>query len=140
MPENAKGHVGQALSPVVLVQRALAEDIGKGDITSKACVPEDREAKGVFLAKEPLTLAGTNILTEIYGAETRIHHKDGETLEPGTIIATIQAKARKLLECERTALNFLQHLSGIATLAREFTTKVAHTNCCILDTRKTTPG
>jgi nicotinate-nucleotide pyrophosphorylase (carboxylating) len=140
MPENAKGHVGQALSPVVLVQRALAEDIGKGDITSKACVPEDREAKGVFLAKEPLTLAGTNILTEIYGAEIRIHHKDGETLEPGTIIATIQAKARKLLECERTALNFLQHLSGIATLAREFTTKVAHTNCCILDTRKTTPG
>jgi nicotinate-nucleotide pyrophosphorylase (carboxylating) len=122
-----------------LIQLALTEDIGQGDVTTNACVPADRQAKGVFLTRQPLTLAGTAILTEIYD-QIQLHHKDGETLEPNTPIATVQGKARKLLECERTALNFLQHLSGIATLAHEFAAKVAHTNCRILDTRKTTPG
>jgi len=123
-----------------LLQFALAEDIGPGDITTNACVPEDRQAKGVFLTKEPLTLAGAEILTEIYGDAIRVHHQDGETLEACVAIATVHATARKLLECERTALNFLQHLSGIATLAHQFAQAVAHTSCKILDTRKTTPG
>jgi nicotinate-nucleotide pyrophosphorylase (carboxylating) len=124
----------------ILLQLALAEDIGTGDVTTNACVPADRKAKGVFLTKEPLTLAGTQILTEIYGEDIRIHHQDGETLPPNATIATVHSSAKKLLERERTALNFLQHLSGIATLAHEFAVKVAHTNCRILDTRKTTPG
>jgi nicotinate-nucleotide pyrophosphorylase (carboxylating) len=123
-----------------LIRIALAEDIGPGDITTNACIPADRQAEGVFVTKEPLTLAGTSILAEIYGEGLRIHHKDGEALDPGTPIATVHASARKLLECERTALNFLQRLSGIATLAHKFTAAVAHTNCRILDTRKTTPG
>jgi nicotinate-nucleotide pyrophosphorylase (carboxylating) len=124
----------------ILIQLALAEDIGTGDVTSAFCVPEDRQAKGVFLTREPLTLAGTAILKEIYGEDIRILHQDGETLTENTAIATVQGNARKFLECERTALNFLQRLSGVATLAHEFAAKVAHTNCKILDTRKTTPG
>jgi nicotinate-nucleotide pyrophosphorylase (carboxylating) len=123
-----------------LIRSALNEDIGAGDITTNACVPADRQATGTFLTREPLTLAGTQILKEIYGDDLHLLHKDGETLPANTPIATVKGSARKFLECERTALNFLQRLSGVATLAHEFAAKVAHTNCRILDTRKTTPG
>ncbi len=123
-----------------LIKLALAEDIGTGDITSNSCVPADLQAKGTFLTREPLVLAGTVILAEIYGDGIRIHHEDGESLPAVTPIATVRGSARKLLGYERTALNFLQRLSGIATLAHQFAAKVAHTNCRILDTRKTTPG
>jgi nicotinate-nucleotide pyrophosphorylase (carboxylating) len=123
-----------------LIRLALTEDIGSGDITTNACVPADRQATGTFLTREPLTLAGTQILEEIYGEDIRLLHRDGETLPPNTAIATVKGSARKLLECERTALNFIQRLSGVATLAHAFAAKVSHTNCRILDTRKTTPG
>lgn len=123
-----------------LIRLALSEDIGSGDITTNACVPADRQATGTFITRESLTLAGTAILTEIYGEDIRILHNDGETLPANTRIATVKGSASKLLERERTALNFVQHLSGIATLAHAFAAKVAHTNCRILDTRKTTPG
>ena len=128
-----------------LIHLALAEDIGRGDVTTNACVPADRKATGVFVAREPLTLAGTSVLEPIFnergGADQlSIHFKDGTTLQDGALIATVVGTARTLLECERTALNFLQHLSGIATLAHQFAEKVAHTKCRILDTRKTTPG
>jgi nicotinate-nucleotide pyrophosphorylase (carboxylating) len=122
-----------------LIRLALAEDIGTGDITTSSCVPADRQARGTFITREPLTLAGTEILTQIYD-QIDIHHNDGEQLQPNTTIATVEGSASKLLECERTALNFLQHLSGVATLAHEFASRVAHTNCRVLDTRKTTPG
>jgi len=123
-----------------LLRLALTEDIGAGDITTNACVPADRQATGTFIAREPLTLAGTQILEEIYAEDLHLLHKDGDTLPANTPIATVKGSARKFLECERTALNFLQRLSGVATLAHEFVAKVAHTNCRILDTRKTTPG
>jgi len=123
-----------------LLRLALTEDIGSGDITTNACVPAGRQATGTFITREPLTLAGTAILTEIYGDDIRILHKDGETLPANTPIATVKGGARTFLECERTALNFLQRLSGVATLAHEFAARVAHTKCHILDTRKTTPG
>jgi nicotinate-nucleotide pyrophosphorylase (carboxylating) len=122
-----------------LIQLALAEDIGTGDVTTNACVPADRQAKGTFIAREPLTLAGTEVLKEIYN-RIELHHKDGEKLEPNAAIATVEGSARMLLEYERTALNFLQHLSGVATQASKFVSQVAHTNCRVLDTRKTTPG
>lgn len=123
-----------------LLQLALAEDIGTGDVTTSACVPAERMARGVFLARQPLILAGTDVLVEIYGGEIELHHRDGDAVAPDTVIATVRSNARKLLECERTALNFLQRLSGVATLAHEYAVRVAHTNCRILDTRKTTPG
>jgi nicotinate-nucleotide pyrophosphorylase (carboxylating) len=128
-----------------VIHRALEEDIGSGDVTSQACVPADRRASGTFLAREPLVLSGVDLLAPIYEArgnveELTIVHLDGDRLEEGTRIATVRGLARTLLECERVALNFLQRLSGIATLAHEFASMVEGTGCRVLDTRKTTPG
>ena len=123
-----------------LIRLALAEDIGTGDVTTNACVPADRQATGTFIAREPLTLAGTAILTELYGDDLQLLHHDGETLSENAVIATVKGNARKFLVLERTALNFIQRLSGVATLAHAFAAKVAHTNCKVLDIRKTTPG
>lgn len=126
------------------IERALAEDIGSGDITSQLTVPEDLDASGVFLAKEEMVLAGVEILPFVYqvcgGASVQILRHSGEFLKPGDILAAVQGRARTLLECERTALNFLQRLSGIATLARRYVNAIAGTRAKILDTRKTTPG
>jgi nicotinate-nucleotide pyrophosphorylase (carboxylating) len=127
------------------VHRALAEDIGSGDVTSEACVPADRRAFGYFLARHSLVLAGAELLGVIYEArggveELIVLHKDGDQMEEGERIATVRGPARTLLECERVALNFLQRLSGVATLAHKFASMVEGTKCRVLDTRKTTPG
>jgi nicotinate-nucleotide pyrophosphorylase (carboxylating) len=127
------------------VMRALAEDIGAGDVTSQACVPKDRRASGFFLAREPMVLAGVDVLSVIYGMrggveELELKHHDGDRLDEGVRIANVVGKARTLLECERVALNFLQRLSGVATLAHKFALVVEGTKCRVLDTRKTTPG
>ncbi len=127
------------------VHRALAEDIGSGDVTSRFCVPADRRASGYFLARQSLTLAGIDLLSAIYEARGGVEdltllHKDGDHLQDGDLIATVRGPARTLLECERVALNFLQRLSGVATLARKFAAAVEGTGCRVLDTRKTTPG
>jgi nicotinate-nucleotide pyrophosphorylase (carboxylating) len=127
-----------------LIRRALAEDIGDGDVTTKACVPETTQAHGHFLAREPLVLAGTAALTSIYevrgGAKITLLYQDGDHLQEGDRIANVEGSARTLLECERTALNFLQRLSGIATLAHQYASLLEGTQCRVLDTRKTTPG
>lgn len=128
-----------------LVRLALEEDIGSGDITSEACVPAAQRARGRFLARESLVIAGLDVLREIYDSrggvdELVIQRRDGDRLRDGEIIATVCGKARTLLECERVALNFLQRLSGVATLARAFADAVGGTKCRVLDTRKTTPG
>ena len=135
------------MHPEVLdaVHRALAEDIGTGDVTSEACIPKDRRASGYFLARQTIVLAGTDVLAAIYEArggveELTLLRKDGDHLEEGDRIATVHGRARTLLECERVALNFLQRLSGVATLARQFSSLVEGTGCRVLDTRKTTPG
>jgi nicotinate-nucleotide pyrophosphorylase (carboxylating) len=129
----------------VAVCRALDEDIGSGDVTSQACIPHGREAAGTFFARERLVMAGIELLPLIY--ETRGGVKDlrllaasGELKGDGEPIATVHGPAKTLLECERVALNFLQRLSGIATLARRYVDAVKGTGCRILDTRKTTPG
>ena len=128
-----------------IVRLALEEDIGAGDVTSIACVPETRMAAGRFLAREPLTLAGVGLLWEIYQLsggidELNILKQDGDRCVDGDIIATVRGAARTLLACERVALNFLQRLSGVATAAAQFAAAVQGTRCQILDTRKTTPG
>ena len=127
------------------LRRALEEDIGPGDVTTKACVPEARTARGKFLAREPLVLAGTPLLPLIYRMRGGVYDlvflkKDGDRCEDGESIAQVYGRAHTLLECERVALNFLQRLSGVATAAREFADRVAGTKCRVLDTRKTTPG
>jgi nicotinate-nucleotide pyrophosphorylase (carboxylating) len=124
------------------IRRALAEDVGSGDITTEACVAADARAAGVFLARETLVVAGVELLPEIYGEGCRAEllHASGEEVTADTSVARIEGPARTLLTIERTALNFLQRLSGIATLARRFVRAVEGTRCRVLDTRKTTPG
>ena len=126
-----------------LVRRALAEDIGAGDVTSRAIVPADRMAHGVLLAKSPLVVAGLDVVREVF-AQVDAHvvweaeRTDGDRCRSADRLATARGAARSLLAAERTALNLLQHLSGIATLTRAFVEAAAP--MVVLDTRKTLPG
>ena len=122
-----------------IVQRALDEDIGTGDATSELCVPADRQATGRFITREPIVVAGVEVLPLLY-EDPDLKVKSGTMLEARGEIAFVRGNARALLSRERVALNFLQHLSGIATLARKYVDAVKGTGCKILDTRKTTPG
>jgi len=126
------------------VERAIAEDIGSGDVTSELTVPPELNAQGIFLAKQALVAAGSELLPLIYdcrgGAQVEVIANSGSCCRPGDVLARVAGRARVLLECERVALNFLQRLSGIATLARQHVDAVAGTKARVLDTRKTTPG
>ena len=122
-----------------IVRFALEEDIGTGDVTTRACVEEGQKARGRFLAREPLVVAGLGLLHELYDS-VDIYKRDGDACVDGEVIAEVAGAARTLLEHERVALNFLQHLSGVATLARQFAELVKGTKCRVLATRKTTPG
>jgi len=122
-----------------IVRLALEEDIGPGDLTTEACVSESQRARGRFLAREPMVVAGLGLLHEIY-EHPILHKRDGDSCANGEVIAEVEGLARTLLTRERVALNFLQRLSGVATMARRFSEAVAGTGCRILDTRKTTPG
>lgn len=130
------------------VERALEEDIGPGDVTSELTVPAILSASGSFLAKEPFVLAGVELLPLIYkirgdlrgGAEVNLQKASGDQVQKGDVLATVTGSARTLLECERVALNFVQRLSGIATLARKHVDAIRGTEAKVLDTRKTTPG
>jgi nicotinate-nucleotide pyrophosphorylase (carboxylating) len=124
---------------IPIVRMALAEDIGTGDITTQACIPESLPARGRFVAREPLIVAGLAVLDDLYQSVT-LHKRDGDRCQDGDVIAEVTGPARTLLTHERVALNFLQRLSGVATLARQFADAVTGTGCRVLDTRKTTPG
>lgn len=127
------------------VRRALNEDIGSGDITSEACIPSGQVAEGLFVARQPMVVAGVELLKPILTAKSAVEElhllkASGDCAQDGESIAWVCGWARQLLACERVALNFLQRLSGIATVARQYVDAVAGTRCRILDTRKTTPG
>ena len=127
-----------------IVRRALDEDIGSGDVTTEATVGADRRARGVFLVKADCVVAGLDVALEAFRlldpdiGET-VHRRDGDRCQAGEEIAEVSGLARALLVGERTALNFLQRLSGIATRARRFV-DAAGGRIVVLDTRKTTPG
>nr|HPQ81020.1 carboxylating nicotinate-nucleotide diphosphorylase [bacterium] len=128
-----------------LIDMALAEDIGTGDITSAAIVDDSRPAVGRITAKQSLILAGTDVARRVFqtidpGIAWDSKRADGTRCESGDIIAVVDGRARSLLAGERTALNFLQRLSGIATVTNLFAHAVRDMNVQILDTRKTTPG
>jgi nicotinate-nucleotide pyrophosphorylase (carboxylating) len=127
-----------------VVAQALAEDIGSGDVTSRLTVPADLQARGTFIAKQELVLAGIELLPVVYemrgGAAVELLAGSGSKLQRGDAAARVSGRARTLLQCERVALNFLQRLSGVATLARQHIDAVAGTKVKVLDTRKTTPG
>ncbi len=130
----------------VLIDLALAEDLGEdGDVTSRATIPEDMLGKAAFVARSPGVLAG---IEAARGVCQRVDPKlvfvpsfsDGDPLMKGDSIATIEGSMRSILAAERTALNFLQRLSGVATLTQRFVDAVTGLTAQILDTRKTTPG
>jgi nicotinate-nucleotide pyrophosphorylase (carboxylating) len=124
------------------VLRALSEDIGSGDLTTNLCVPADRQATARMIARQHMVVAGVELLPLIAGpaVTVTIHEPSGTAVDPNTVVATLRGPARKLLTTERTALNFIQRLSAVATLARAYVKEVEGTKARILDTRKTTPG
>jgi nicotinate-nucleotide pyrophosphorylase (carboxylating) len=128
---------------VDLVRRALEEDIGRGDVTSQAVIEARARARGVLLAKSDCVVAGLDVAFETFrqlddGVSIRVIRCDGTVCRPGDEIGEVTGSARALLAGERTALNFLQRLTGIATLARRFV-EASGGAITILDTRKTTP-
>jgi nicotinate-nucleotide pyrophosphorylase (carboxylating) len=128
-----------------IVRLALAEDIGSGDLTTNSTVAADRRATGRFHARQPMIVAGVELLPQIYrelgGVDfLGLHVESGDRAADGDVLATVRGSARTLLTAERVGLNFIQRLSGIATWTRRHVDAVAGTGCRILDTRKTTPG
>ena len=121
------------------VHRALYEDVGTGDITTEACIPPALMATGRFYARQRMVVAGTELLHVLFD-EVRIERHSGDPAEDGEVLATVRGPAQILLTRERVSLNFIQRLSGVATLARRYVDAVQGTGCTILDTRKTTPG
>jgi nicotinate-nucleotide pyrophosphorylase (carboxylating) len=124
----------------------LAEDIGRGDITTQATVPPDVRGQGKFLAKEYLVVCGVSIAEAVFlhldaeNPEIETSVNEGDEVEEGTVFATLKGYADVLLTGERVALNLLQRMSGIATLTRQYVKAVEGTKAQIVDTRKTTPG
>jgi len=128
-----------------LIELALFEDIGKRDLTSEAIIDEDLLAKGMIVAKEEGVIVGLEIAKMVFcqldpNLVFESSFKDGSKVMRGEEVATLKGKAKNMLSGERTALNFLQRLSGIATLTSKYVEKIKDTGVKILDTRKTTPG
>jgi len=121
------------------VERALAEDLGPGDITTDCCIPADAHAEARFVAKQNMTVAGVELLSLLYDS-VELLKKSGDRATPTDELARVRGESRKLLTRERVSLNFLQRLSGVATQAARFVAEVKGTGVKILDTRKTTPG
>lgn len=128
-----------------IVEAALREDVGFGDLTTEICIAPDALAEARFIAKEPGILCGSALVRAVFrqvepSLKVFFNYNDGYKLETGDEIATVRGRARGILTGERTALNFLQHLSGIATKTRQYADQVRGTGVRIVDTRKTTPG
>jgi nicotinate-nucleotide pyrophosphorylase (carboxylating) len=126
-----------------VVRRALAEDLGWGDVTTEATVTAAQRARGIIVAKAPCVVAGIDVAAEAFrqldpGVVFERHRSDGDRCEAGAIVADLRGSAAAMLTAERTALNFLQRLSGIATLTRRYVDAAAG-GIVVLDTRKTTP-
>jgi nicotinate-nucleotide pyrophosphorylase (carboxylating) len=128
-----------------LIRTALAEDVGPGDITTQATVPAAATGQGLIVAREPLVAAGLAVATAVfYEVSPRLEVKrlaeDGQRLNAGQGLLRVRGPVAPLLTAERVALNFLQRLTGVATLTRQYVDAVEGTAAIILDTRKTTPG
>ena len=141
------GHCAGMITEQVqqLISMALAEDTGAGDLTAQCFVPADRKARAEIRANESGIIAGTEVAVAVFHTldpklKTEVVRGDGSHVERGDVVITITGPAQSILTAERTALNFLQRLSGIATQTRRYADAVAGTGTQILDTRKTTPG
>jgi nicotinate-nucleotide pyrophosphorylase (carboxylating) len=128
-----------------IIKDALAEDIGSGDITTIATIDSRILAQGEFLIKQDGIVAGFEVLKrtiEIFDSSIQLilFANDGDRVFEKTVVAVVKGKAASILTVERTALNFFQRMSGIATMCRLMQDKISHTNAKIIDTRKTVPG
>ncbi len=128
-----------------MIAAALAEDIGDGDLTTLSTIPADARLHGVFLAKAGGIVAGLDVAREVFrqldpAVAFTAHVRDSDLLQPGQRFAEVAGPGRALLTGERTALNFMQRMSGIATATRRYVDAVRGTRAVILDTRKTVPG
>lgn len=128
-----------------LIELALAEDMGPGDVTAEATIPAESESLAVILAKQHLVLAGMEVAREVFRSlDPTVQFtplaRDGDIIPAGTELARVSGNTRSLLAGERVALNLLQHLSGIATLTAKYVEKIRGMKAQVLDTRKTLPG
>lgn len=128
-----------------LASAALREDLTDGDVTTDLVIPPDADASGVVVAREAGVLAGLPVARAVFDAvdptlRIEVEREDGDRVNPGTRVLRVEGRARGILQGERAALNFLQRLSGIATLTGRFVDAVDGTDARIVDTRKTTPG
>ena len=128
-----------------IVSRAFVEDLGKGDVTTTLTVPESAKARGIFYSKQPLVVAGFPVAEEVFRMLQPDYRwdaviSDGMEVPAGQPLARVEGRAATLLSGERVALNFLQRLSGVATLTRKYKDQLAGLKTELLDTRKTTPG
>ena len=135
------------LSPISLklIQTALKEDIGSGDITTKSLIADDRAASARLLAKENMIVSGNKVVETVFRqVDDELSYRtliaDGSQAVAGEIIGEVEGRLTSILQAERTALNFIQHMSGISSLTRQVVDRVEGTGVKILDTRKTTPG
>jgi nicotinate-nucleotide pyrophosphorylase (carboxylating) len=139
---------GLAAIPAVrrLIELALDEDLGRGDVTSSVTVgPHGRAIVADMTAREPIVAFGIDVAAAVFGlvepsVELEHHAADGARVDRGGLVLTVRGPAHGVLAAERTALNFIQRLSGVATLARRYADAVAGTKARVVDTRKTTPG
>jgi len=128
-----------------LIRAALAEDIGRGDVTSCLTVPRDRLARARIIARAGGVLAGIDVCRQVFvtldpSIQFKPTLRDGTRFRKDQVLAEVRGRARPILAAERTALNFVQRLSGVASATRRFVDAVRATKTVILDTRKTTPG
>ncbi len=132
-------------SSSVLIELALSEDIGGGDVTSEFFIPEDRDAKAWVAVRKAGVVSGVDMAARVFSRvnpalKVEILIQDGSRVGPGALLMCVTGSARSILTAERTALNFLQRLSGVASLTAKYVDAVRETHAIILDTRKTTPG
>jgi nicotinate-nucleotide pyrophosphorylase (carboxylating) len=128
-----------------IIKAALKEDIGSGDITTDNLIDPQLKGKGLIIAKEPLVVAGLSVAKQVFkclDSEVifKSEYDDGDFVNKSAALANVEGRLRALLSGERTALNFLQHLSGISTLVRSYINELSDKNIRLVDTRKTTPG
>ncbi len=128
-----------------LIMMALEEDIGDGDVTSEFFIPGDRLARAFVKVRRAGVVSGVQVAQQVFlevdpNLQVQIMVDDGSKVGEGAMLMQVEGKARSILTAERTALNFLQRLSGVATITSRYVEKVKHTRARILDTRKTTPG
>lgn len=128
-----------------LIKLALEEDFGDGDVTSNYFVPAELQARALLRPRTRGVLSGVKVAEAVFRAvdptlHVEVYLHDGEEVSPDAIVMMIEGSARSILGAERTALNFIQRLSGVATMTHKYVKAIGHTSCKLLDTRKTTPG